>query len=114
MRHRYLLGGNHNKYSAQQKGRIPSGVVDFLLSARNLGRRSRKLTRNIEQGEGERSPEPLLDVLVKEVYLGRTGNLPVNKVQVGEHDLQLVLPVQVVLPGGKPFWQRPWWTLGPR
>ena len=98
-KHRETLGGQGMKTSSQQKGRVPAGVVDYLLSAPKVSKKG-----SPRSPKSTESPQALSSggeaILVPERCLRAHNSYNLGKVNLVGDDMQLMLELDVYLPNG--------------
>ena len=98
-KHRETLGGGGMKSSTQKKGRVPDGVVDYLLSAPKGYKKRSPRSPRLEQWPQEDQPE--MEVIpIPDRCLRAHSFYKLGQVNLVEDDMQLMLELNVYLPNG--------------
>ena len=100
MKHRSALGGNQMKASAQQKGRIPAAVVDYLLTAPVKFRFANQSPKSPSN-----PPTPPVTSVVEPTQvpsrcLRDPYTYTLGKIAWEDDEAQLLLELDVILPNG--------------
>ena len=102
-RHKYKLGGYGMKFSTRMKGRIPGGVVEYLLGGKepetiSLGSNSQG---NVVGGERVPESAPTCEVLLEPRLLRPRNSYILNTCTTSNNKVQLVMEVPTILPNGE-------------
>ena len=97
-KHREALGGTSMKASVKQKGRIPPGVIDYLLTAISPDPQPTTQEPEVSQQHSQ-----VLEWEVPERCLRKVSNYALNKMtRVGKH-AQLMIEMDIILPNDEPL-----------